>query len=254
MGLTKPLVYFLSKMKFFNYNLTLDIDGVRLIDKNREKPIVIDCLNPHSFITANDDPEFKQALEECDILLPDGVGICMEIHRYRNKQIKKIAGDDLHMHLLDELNAIGGKAFYMGSRLDVLQKIKDRITLDYPNIKVMVHSPSYAPKFSDEENAEIVSKIEAFAPDVLLVGLTAPKQEKWIHSQLGRLTTPKVICAIGGAFEFFAGTIKRAPQWAINIHCEWLWRFMREPRRMWQRNMVSTPRFLRYVKQHHEEM
>lgn len=241
-------------MRFFCYNLTLDIEGTSFFDSNRTKPLVIDCLNPHSFITAEDDPLFKEALKACDILLPDGVGICMQVHKWRDTQIKKIAGNDLHLQLLNELNAINGRVCYLGSRPEVLQKIEQRLSKEYPNISVMTHSPSFSEKISEEESAAIVDKINTFGADALFVGMTAPKQEKWIYAYCERLTTVKVAAAIGGAFDFFAGTIKRAPEWAINMHIEWLVRFIREPRRMWKRNMVSTPRFLSYVYKNHAEM
>ena len=104
-----------ANMKFFSYNLTLDIDGLQMVDPDRERPWVVDCLNPHSFVTAEEDAAFKQALTDCDILLPDGVGICMEVHHWKGRQIKKIAGDDFHRHVLGELEAMGGRIYYMGS-------------------------------------------------------------------------------------------------------------------------------------------
>jgi N-acetylglucosaminyldiphosphoundecaprenol N-acetyl-beta-D-mannosaminyltransferase len=85
---------------------------------------------------------------------------------------------------------------------------------------------------------------------VLWVGMTAPKQEKWVHANARALSVP-VIGSVGAVFEFFAGTNPRAPQWMCTLGIEWLYRLMREPRRMWRRNFVSTPRFLRMVMMHH---
>lgn len=241
-------------MKFFSYNLTLDIDGLQMVDPGRERPWVVDCLNPHSFVTAEEDAAFKQALTDCDILLPDGVGICMEVHHWKGRQIKKIAGDDFHRHVLGELEAMGGRIYYMGSTEEVLDKIKARLALEYPHIECRTYSPTFCKKLSEEECQRICADVESFKPHALMVGMTAPKQEKWIHENVHRLPSVKVIGAIGGAFEFYAGTIRRAPQWAINHHMEWLWRFVKEPRRMWDRNVKSTPKFLLYTRKHHEEM
>lgn len=241
-------------MKFFDYELTLEIENIDFLSNNSGHPVVVSCLNPHSFVKAENDSVFKEALRHSDYLIPDGVGICMEVHRWAGKQIKKIAGDDFHLQVLDQLNRQGGKIFYLGSTEKVLSGIRDHMHFDYPRIEVMTHSPSYCTQHSKEENAAIIAKIEAFAPDALMVGLGAPKQEKWIYQNLEQIHTPQVIGAIGGAFEFFAGTIKRAPKWAINMHAEWLFRFIKEPLRMWERNVVSTPKFLRYVKKHHENM
>ncbi len=239
-------------MRFFNYNLNTDIEGIDFV-RPAQKPLVVNCLNPHSFVTALGDPSFRSALEESSILLPDGVGVCMALKRYKDEEIHKIAGDDLHHQMLSQAEAIGGKVFYMGSTPEVLRLIEEHLHRDFPNIQVKTHSPSYCAEMSEEENSEVVEMINAFEPDILFVGLGAPKQEKWVHRNSSRLNA-KSIANIGGAFEFYAGTIKRAPQWAISLRLEWLVRFLHEPKRMWERNMVSSPRFLRYTRQHCAEM
>ena len=216
--------------------------------------MVVTCMNPHSFVTALEDDAFRQALRESDMLLPDGVGVCMALKRWKGVEVPKIAGSDFHQQVLEELQRKGGSIFYMGSSPAVLQRSEQRLAKEYPNIRCRTYSPPDVPVLSEEDNARICQAIEEFAPDALMVGMTDPKQEKWIHSNLSRLHSPKVIGAVGGVFDFFAGTIKRAPAWAIRLHIEWLWRFVREPKRMWQRNMVSSPRFLRYTRKHHNEM
>ena len=241
-------------MKFFDYDLTLEIEGIDFLSKRNERPIVVSCLNPHSFVKAENDSVFKEALQHSDYLLPDGVGICMEVHRWGGRQIKKIAGDDFHKYILEQLKEKGGKVFYMGSTEKVLSGIRERLQKDYPNIEVKTHSPSFSSRMSEKEASAIIAEIESFAPDALWIGLGAPKQEKWVYDNLAKLHTPRLVASIGGAFEFFAGTIKRAPQWAINMHAEWLFRFIKEPFRMWERNMVSTPKYLLYVRKHHDKI
>jgi N-acetylglucosaminyldiphosphoundecaprenol N-acetyl-beta-D-mannosaminyltransferase len=158
------------------------------------------------------------------------------------------------MQLLNELDNIHGKVFYMGSTPEVLKSIERRLSDEHPNITFATHSPSYCSQFSDTENQEIIEKIESFAPDALLVGLTAPKQEKWVYANLGKLTTPKVIGNIGGAFEFYAGTKQRAGSWAISHHMEWLVRLLKDPIHMWRRNFISAPKFIIYNLKHYKEM
>lgn len=175
----------------------------------------------------------------------------MVMHRFAGIRIKKIAGDDFHLQLLQQLNDTGGRVFYLGSTEATLAGIRRRIATEYSNISIKTFSPPYQERFSDEVNQQIIDLINDFHPDAVLVGLTAPKQEKWIYRHLRQLRHDiKVVAAIGGAFDFFAGTIKRAPQWVINLYCEWLYRFLREPIRMWQRNIVSTPKFLFYTYHH----
>lgn len=217
-------------------------------------PIVVGCLNPHSFVVAEEDEKFKSALQSCNILLPDGDGICMMVRRWKGKAIRKIAGTDFHYKVLGELEANQGSIFYMGSSNDVLEKVESRIHDEYPHIRVRTYSPPYKSQLSSEDNQVILQEIDRFAPDALMVGMTAPKQEKWIAENLAQLQGIKVIGAIGGVFDFFAGTVNRGPQWILNLKLEWLWRFVQEPRRLWQRNMVSTPKFLAYCRRYHKEM
>lgn len=142
----------------------------------------------------------------------------------------------------------------MGSSNEVLEKIEKRLKRDHPHIVAATHSPSYCKEFCKEENDAIIAKIEAFAPDALMVGLTAPKQEKWVYTNLEKLKSPKVIASIGGAFEFYAGTIRRASSWAISHYMEWLVRLLKDPIHMWRRNFISTPKFILYNLRHNAEM
>jgi len=157
--------------------------------------------------------------------------------------IKKIAGNDLHAHLLKLLNEQGGSCFYMGSSNTTLGKVKERINRECPNIRAGFYSPPYKAQFSDEDNQAIVEAIQAFKPDVLFIGMTAPKQEKWLHQHKDEIDF-KVASSIGAVFDFYTGTIHRPSQFWINIHLEWLPRLLKEPKRLWRRNFVSTPLFL----------
>lgn len=204
---------------------------------------VINTINPHSYVTAKSDPLFETALRESDLLLPDGSGIVLAARQIRNKQIQKIAGSDLHLHLLSLLNQNGGKCFYMGASQKTLDLIKERLSREYPNVIAQMYSPPFKPIFSDQDNDEIIDRINAFAPDVLFVGMTAPKQEKWLHEYKDRLDF-KLATSIGAVFDFYAGTVQRPSQFWINIHLEWLPRLLKEPKRLWRRNFVSTPLFL----------
>ena len=248
MGLTITGVY--TMLKFFNYNIAESLETISFDGGTT----VVNCMNPHSFVKALDDNEFRTALERSDILLPDGEGICMALNRWGGKKVGKIAGDDLHRFLLEKVSAHNGKVYYMGSTESVLSKISERLGNEYPDLTVRTHSPSFCEKLSDEESKSIINDINAFSPDVLFVSMTAPKQEKWVELHRDKLTTPKVIASIGAVFDFYAGTVKRAPQWAVRMKLEWLFRLLKEPRRMWERNFVSTPRYLRWIWKHRSEL
>ena len=240
-------------MDFFNYRLTKSLDDIEWRQPDC-CAIVVDCLNPHSFVTALDDEEFRQALEGCDYLLPDGEGICMAMRWIGKKELRKIAGDDLHTHLLKQLDAMHGKAFYMGSAESTLESIRKRLSVEYPNITVEVHAPSFSKELPEGESLQIVEKINSFAPDVLFVSMSAPKQEKWVEHYRKLLGTTKLIAPIGGVFDFYSGRRKRAGKLMLRLKLEWLVRLVKEPRRMWRRNLVSAPRYVRYVLRHRKEM
>jgi len=204
---------------------------------------VINTINPHSYVTAKSDLLFKQALLASDTLIADGSGIVLAAKKIHNEKIQKIAGADLHQHLLSELNKVNGSVFYMGASSNTLVKIQKKLSVEFPNIKVSSYSPPYKDHFSDDDNQIIVDKINAFNPDVLFIGMTAPKQEKWLYQHKNKLNF-KIASSIGAVFDFYAGTVQRPSQFWINIHLEWLPRLLKEPKRLWKRNFISTPVFL----------
>lgn len=204
---------------------------------------LINTINQYSFCIAEEDLEFKAALQGSDILLPDGMAIVAAVSMLSGKKIKKIAGADIHLHLLRELEQKEGSCFYLGSSENTLKKIKERINLEYPNIKVQTFSPPYKPEFSEIENKQMLEKVNEFKPDVLFVGMTAPKQEKWAYSNKEILDV-KIICSIGAVFDFYAGTIKRPNQFWIDLRLEWLIRLLKEPKRMWKRYLYYGPIFV----------
>jgi N-acetylglucosaminyldiphosphoundecaprenol N-acetyl-beta-D-mannosaminyltransferase len=222
-------------------NYEVFTDDLKKIDLDTKK--VINTINPHSYVTAKSDREFATALQDSDFLIPDGSGMVLAAKQVYDTSIKKIAGSDLHLFLLKELNKKNGKVFYMGASQNTLDKIEVRIKKEYPNIQVKSYSPPFKPTFEKEENEYIVSEVNAFEPDVLFVGMTAPKQEKWLHEHKEVLNF-KVASCIGAVFDFYAGTVERPSQIWLDLHLEWLGRLLKEPKRMWKRNFVSTPLFL----------
>ena len=204
---------------------------------------LINTINQYSFCIAEQDAAFKTALRESDVLLPDGMAIVAAVRLLSEKKIKKIAGADIHLYLLRELEQKRGSCFYLGSSENTLKKIRERINLEYPNIKVQTFSPSYKPEFSETDNKQMLEKVNVFKPDVLFVGMTAPKQEKWAFAHKDQLDV-KIICSIGAVFDFYAGTVKRPSPFWVNLRLEWFIRLFKEPQRMWKRYLYYGPVFV----------
>lgn len=203
------------------------------------------CANPHSVIESKSDALFAEALHSADILLPDGAGILLAAKILNLDLSERVAGTEFFLELSKLCHLKGNvRVFFLGSSSVVLEKLRIRLNTDFPNIEVCgLYSPPFKDEFSEQENNDMVAAVNNARPNVLWVGMTAPKQEKWIYLNKDKLDV-NFIGAIGAVFDFYAGTKKRAPQWICSIGLEWLPRFLREPKRLWKRNFVSSPLFL----------
>lgn len=133
---------------------------------------------------------------------------------------------------------------FVGSSEDVLAKIRQEASYIYHNIEVVTYSPPYKSVFSADDNRAIISAINSAKPDLLWIGMTAPKQEKWAYEHWAELAIDCHVGTIGAVFDFFAGTARRAPLWWQRHSLEWLYRLIIEPRRMWRRYLIGNGLFL----------
>jgi len=210
------------------------------------KKLLINTINAYSYNVSKKDALFKEALLNSDILIPDGIGVVWAVNFLFGKKVQKIAGADLFYYEMKRLEKLKGKCFFFGSSEDTLAKIKEKAKIEFPNVQIAVYSPPYKPSFTEAENEAMVQKINNFAPDVLFVGMTAPKQEKWAYTHFKHLMTGHV-CSIGAVFDFYAGKVERAPMWMINLGLEWLYRLLKEPKRLWRRYIIGNTKFLMYM-------
>jgi N-acetylglucosaminyldiphosphoundecaprenol N-acetyl-beta-D-mannosaminyltransferase len=154
---------------------------------------------------------------------------------------------DLFIAICRQLDREGGRrVFFLGSSEETLAVIRARMAVEFPRVVVATHAPPFAEKFSQRENQLMLGAIHSARPDVLFVGMTAPKQEKWIREHRDVLGVP-VAGAIGAVFDFYSGRVRRPPVVFQRLGLEWLPRLLQEPRRLWRRNFVSSPLFLRDV-------
>lgn len=206
------------------------------------------CLNPHSYAIALDDALFTQALKDADWLVPDGAGVVVASRLLRGGITERVTGSDVFSGLHQRMNSAGGMSvFFLGATEDTLARICVRMANDYPDIKVVgTHSPPFKPTYSSTEIDEMINTINALEPDVLWVGMTAPKQEKWIYQHRTRLNV-KFAGAIGAVFDFYSGQVTRSHPVFQRLGLEWLPRLVRQPRRLWRRMFVSAPVFIWHV-------
>jgi len=206
------------------------------------------CANPHSLVVASRDYEFKAALQNANILLPDGAGIILAAKILNLPISERVAGSEFFKAFSEYLSNNGGsRYFFLGSSKQVLDLIVKRLRHEYPHITVSgTYSPPFREVFSEADNEAMIKAVTQANPDVLWVGMTAPKQEKWIHQNRDKLNVP-FIGAIGAVFDYYAGTKKRSSPFWQKLGLEWLPRFLKEPRRLWERNLKSTPIFMGWV-------
>ena len=215
-----------------------------------EGKLLINTINAHSYNTAQKDVVFAEALTNGDVLIPDGASIvkaCRWI-KAKSQPKERIAGWDLFVHEMERVNkeneGAKKKVMFLGSSNNVLALIKARAEKDYPNIEVITFSPPYKPVFSDEDNRMMIESINNTKPDLLWIGMTAPKQEKWAYEHWNELNINCHVGTIGAVFDFYAGTMQRAPMWWQEHSLEWLYRLLKEPKRMWRRYLIGNILFL----------
>jgi len=213
-----------------------------------EKPAVpryLACANPHSLFISNRDCAFREALEEADLLVPDGAGIVLASRILGGTIKERVTGSDIFQAVSRLANQRGGmRYFFLGSSRPTLERIAGRLGADFPRIEIAgTHAPPFVEEFTAAQDDEMAAAVNSGRADVLWVGMSAPKQEKWVFRNRHRLNV-KVIGAVGAVFDFYAGTRKRSPEWALRTGLEWLPRLLWEPKRLWRRTLISAPVFL----------
>ena len=230
-----------------------------------EGKVLINTINAHSYNTAQRDEAFAEALSKGDYLIPDGTSIVKACRwlKAKSRPKERIAGWDLFSFAMNVLERKSEelrvksekclKVMFMGSSEKVLSLIRERAAVDYPNLEVVTYSPPYKPEFSDEDNQAMIKAINNANPDLLWIGMTAPKQEKWTYSHWDELNIHCHCGTIGAVFDFYAGTVKRAPLGWQRNSLEWLYRLLMEPQRMWRRYIIGNAKFLYYIYKEYRE-
>jgi N-acetylglucosaminyldiphosphoundecaprenol N-acetyl-beta-D-mannosaminyltransferase len=195
-------------------------------------PQQICTANPEFIMGARRDPEFRQVLNQADLVLPDGVGLLWAARRLGGRLPERVPGSDLIYRLAEKAAARGWRVYFLGAAEGVALAAAERLQARYPGL-VVAGAYSGSPRPAEAES--IVSRVREARADILLVAYGAPAQDKWIARHRETLGVP-VSMGVGGAFDFVAGVARRAPVWVQRLGLEWLHRLWRQPwraRRIW---------------------
>jgi N-acetylglucosaminyldiphosphoundecaprenol N-acetyl-beta-D-mannosaminyltransferase len=193
------------------------------------------------------DPWFKSINNSASLVVADGMPLAWVSKWFGASIPVRIAGWDLFQGFLTIAEKKGYRVFFLGSSPSTLEAMKSNLSRTHPGLALVgTYAPPFTPEFSPDENRRMVEAVNAARPDLLWVGLSAPKQEKWIFAHLNQLEVPVAI-GVGAVFDFAAGKLKRAPLWMQKAGIEWLHRLLLEPSRLWKRYIVGNSLFVWYI-------
>jgi N-acetylglucosaminyldiphosphoundecaprenol N-acetyl-beta-D-mannosaminyltransferase len=197
----------------------------------------------HGLIMAEDDPQIRRTLNEADIATPDGMPIVWALRSFGAREQQRVYGPTLMLELCRDAAEHAHRIFLYGGREETLPILRARLEEKFPGLQI---AGTYSPPFRSltaEEDTKVQKMIRAADPDIIFVGISTPKQEKWMHEH--RAAFPGVtMIGVGAAFDFHAGRTRQAPEWMQRNGLEWLFRLAVEPARLWRRYLLLTPRFL----------
>jgi len=224
-----------------DYNDAIDVFQGWVTERTASHQVCI--VNVHTLVSAMREPAFRLIMQEAGMNTMDG----QPLKWYANAVCQagmneRVCGPELMLRCIEQGIDKNWRHYFLGGRPEVLEKLESNIQARFPGVQVVgSYSPPFRP-MTEVEEAEIVSRINESAVDILWVGLGAPRQEQWIYRNLHRLTVP-VCVGVGAAFDFHAGSVTRAPLWMQSSGLEWLYRVFADPR-LFRRYLDTNPTFL----------
>lgn len=241
----------MSRIKFLNIeidNLTMD-EAINRVDEliKSKKPSYIVTPNVDHIVKLETDKEFQQVYKEADLILTDGMPLIW-ISKMKKTPIKeKVSGSDLFPEVCKLAAQKRYKLFLLGAAEEVASKAAENLEDKYMGLNVVgTYSPSYGFEKNQYEINKIIEIINEVRPDILAVGLGAPKQEKFLYNFRKQLNVP-VSLAIGASIDFEAGNVSRAPEWMQKSGLEWSYRLLKEPKRMFKRYLIDDMKIFKLV-------
>ncbi len=211
-----------------------------------DRGMVVTVCNVHSVMSARSAPDLAASLRESDIATPDGVPLVWALRWTANPEQERVYGPEIMRRSLEDIDGRAWRHYLYGSTEETLTALVAAIEGFAPNAQIVgTHAPPFRP-LTDEEQAADLEAIRASGADVVWVGLGMPKQEIWMRSVRDELPGIALL-GVGAAFDFLAGTVPQAPPWMQSAGLEWLYRLIKEPRRLWRRYIWNNPAYVALV-------
>lgn len=201
----------------------------------------VTICNVHVVVHATLDSGYQAVINNSDMATPDGAPIAWMLRRQGLVDQSRLSGPDLMWALCERCAGEGLPVYCYGSTEETLTLLRQRLIGAFPDLKLTVESPPFR-ELTTEEDAAAVARINASGAGVVFVGLGCPKQELWMAAHRGRVNA--VMLGVGAAFDFHAGSVKRAPRWMRNNGLEWFHRLLSDPRRLWKRYLITNTLFI----------
>ncbi|MBA9027825.1 MULTISPECIES: WecB/TagA/CpsF family glycosyltransferase [Bacillaceae] len=232
----KKETYFGVDVSPLNYEEII-VDLQKRMERNEKSTII--AVNPEKVIKAEENEELKQLINSSTYQIPDGIGILLASKLKGGSISSRVTGVDMMDRLLQFAAQSGYKVFLYGAKEEVVVKAKQNIEAKYPNINISGYENGYV-----QDVNLVLDKINQAQADLLFVAMGSPKQELWIKENMNK-TNVRVFQGVGGSFDVFAGQVKRAPLFFRKFGIEWLYRLLKEPKRL--KRQLALPKFLMRV-------
>jgi len=219
--------------------MTEAVRHVEQFVKQGQRGCYVAVTGMHGVAEARQDPLFRKVLNCADLVVPDGMPLVWLGRRHGHPLRRRVTGSELMLAFCQKTGS-RYRHFFYGGRPGVAEELAQVLRQRYQIVTAGAYCPPYRP-LTEEEDREVVARITKAAPDVLWVGLSTPKQERWMYEHRRKLEVP-VMLGVGAAFDMNSGRMSRAPEWMQENGLEWLFRLLAEPRRLWKRYLVTIPR------------
>lgn len=222
-------------------NMSWTIDFFKHYSKSLDGEYI--CVsNVHTTVMSYENKKYQEVQNNAILALPDGGPLSFIGRRNGFKDMERIAGPDLMAELFKISQSNKLRHYFYGSTENTLNRLEENIHVQYPDLII---AGKYSPPFSEvtaKQDQDIINRINAQNPDIIWVGLGAPKQEYWMAEHKDKIRG--LMIGVGAGFDYFAGNIKRAPKWMQSNNLEWLYRLIQEPKRLFMRYLITNTKFI----------